>query len=187
MTLATGALAAPAQSVPGVLNPDLLSRALRALDQHRSRIAIFDRIGVVDFTVASHNPRFHVVDLISGKSHALLVAHGRGSDPGHLGFVQRFSNTPGSAASSNGAYLTGERYIGRHGASARLIGLDPANSNAERRAIVLHAANYVGVDHARRHGKLGRSQGCFAVAPAEIAALLHHFGIGRMIYADRLS
>lgn len=181
-----GAAIASAPSAIAQPSPQLLARALRAAERHRGCLSALDRMGIIDFTAASHLPRFHIIDMASGRSQALLVAHGRGSDPAHLGVLQRFSNDPGSAASSNGAYVTGQRYTGRHGASARLVGLDPQNSNAERRAIVIHAAAYVSAEQARLRGKIGRSQGCFAVAPCEISHVLDQFGPGRLIYADRV-
>lgn len=168
-------------------NPDprLLRRALDALDRHRGAIRYRDVVGLVDFTRASHVPRFHILDLMSGRHFSHLVAHGRGSDPDHSGWVRRLSNAPGSAASSGGAYLVGEDYYGKHGRSRRLIGLDPENSNAEVRHIVIHAAGYVSPAIAR-DGKLGRSEGCLAVAQADIAQVLERLGPGRMIYAAKL-
>ncbi|EXS70497.1 MULTISPECIES: murein L,D-transpeptidase catalytic domain family protein [Sphingobium] len=180
----TNGLAALPGPVPP--RPALLQRALSALDRHRATIKHRDVIGIVDFSQASRIPRFHLVDVMSGRSQSLLVAHGRGSDPDHSGWVERFSNSPGSAASSAGAYLVGNGYSGKHGRSQRLIGLDPENSNAEARAIVIHAASYVSDDIVRATGKLGRSQGCFAVAQADIAQILGRLGPGRMIYAAKL-
>lgn len=164
-----------------------MRRALSALDRHRSQLAALDRIGIADFSAASRYPRFHIVDLASGAHKALLVAHGRGSDPDHKGWLQRFSNIPGSEASSSGAYLTADDYTGRHGASRRLIGLDPENSNAELRAIVIHAADYVSAEFAQMHGKLGRSQGCFAFARSDLDIVLRKLGPGRLIFADKLA
>ena len=171
---------------PAFPRPALLQRALSALDRHHATLKHRDVIGIVDFSQASRIPRFHIVDVMSGRSQSLLVAHGRGSDPDHSGWVERFSNSPGSAASSAGAYLVGNGYSGKHGRSQRLIGLDPENSNAEARAIVIHAASYVSDDIVRATGKLGRSQGCFAVAQADIAQILGRLGPGRMIYAAKL-
>lgn len=164
-----------------------MRRALGALDRHRSRLTAFDRIGIVDFDTASRYPRFHIVDLMSGARETLLVAHGRGSDPDHKGWLEHFSNIPGSEASSSGAYLTADDYVGHHGASRRLIGLDPENSNAERRGIVIHAANYVSTEFAQMHGKLGRSEGCFAFAQTDLDIVLRNLGPGRLIFADKLS
>ena len=164
----------------------LVDRALRALDLHRGSFVSRDIIGIADFTEPSSAPRFYILDVDSGRSRALLVAHGRGSDPDHSGWVERFSNSPGSAASSAGAYVTGDAYYGRHGLSRRLIGLDPENCNAEARAIVIHAAPYVNPQIIRERGKLGRSEGCFAFDATELDYVMGSLGPGRMIYADKL-
>lgn len=164
----------------------LVDRALRALDLHRGHFISRDVIGIADFTEPSSTPRFYIHDVASGRSRALLVAHGRGSDPNHSGWVERFSNSPGSAASSAGAYVTGDAYYGRHGVSRRLIGLDPENCNAEARAIVIHAAPYVNPQIIRERGKLGRSEGCFAFDASDLNYVLGSLGPGRMIYADKL-
>jgi hypothetical protein len=144
-------------------------------------------MGVVDFAAPSRAPRFFLLDMASGRSSAVLVAHGRGSDPDHSGWVERFSNSPGSEASSAGAYLTADIYSGKHGRSRRLKGLDEENSNVESRAIVIHAAPYVGADIARSTGKLGRSEGCLAVAQADLDLVLDRLGAGRLIYVDKIS
>ncbi|WP_328805440.1 murein L,D-transpeptidase catalytic domain family protein [Rhizorhabdus histidinilytica] len=180
----TRVFAVPPAPVPP--RPILLQRALGALDRHRATIRYRDVIGIVDFSQASRVPRFHIVDVMSGRSQSLLVAHGRGSDPDHSGWLERFSNSPGSQASSAGAYLVGSGYSGKHGRSQRLIGLDCENSNAEARAIVIHAASYVSQDIALASGKLGRSQGCFAVSQANIGQVLERLGPGRMIYAGKI-
>jgi hypothetical protein len=38
----------------------------------------------------------------------------------------------------------------------------------------------------REHGKLGRSEGCFAVDAAQLPQVLARLGEGRLIYADRI-
>lgn len=167
-------------------NDSLMRRARAALDRHGPRVALRDRIGVVDFSLPSHQPRFHIVDMASGFRETLWVAHGRGSDPDHSGWVERFSNAPGSLASSAGAYLTGETYVGKHGRSRRLIGLEDSNDNAESRAIVIHGAWYVSPDIVARTGKLGRSEGCLAVAESQIELVLERLGPGRLIYVDKV-
>ena len=167
--------------------PDLLmQRAQEAFARHRDHFTHHDRIGVVDYAAHSGNPRFFIVDRSTGRIRPFLVSHGRGSDPNHSGYVQRFSNRPGSLASSSGTYLTAQRYHGTHGASRRLQGLDPQNSNAEARAIVIHPAWYVGEDIVRQQGRVGRSEGCFAFATNEIETILDQLGAGRMIYVDKV-
>ncbi len=54
-----------------------------------------DRIVIADFAVPSSLPRFFLINLGTGKTESLLVAHGSGSDPEHTGFLHRFSNDPG--------------------------------------------------------------------------------------------
>lgn len=163
--------------------PALLPQALAALDRHGSRVRNRDYIGIVDFGVASRSRRFHIVDVASGRATSLLVAHGRGSDPRNSGWLQSFSNRPGSEASSQGSFLTGDTYFGRHGRSRHLFGLEPCNDQAARRAIVIHSASYVSNGMAEAHGRIGRSQGCFAVAGGELEMVLARLGPGRLLFA----
>ena len=114
-----------------------------------------------------------------------LVAHGRGSDPSHTGFLHRFSNESGSNCTSEGAYRTADYYNGAHGHSMRVEGLEATNSNAEARAIVVHGAWYVSPDMIAQHGMLGRSEGCLAVAEADLPAVLNRLGPGRLIVAGK--
>src|SRR3546814_7753814 len=86
---------------------------------------------------------------MSGRMTAHHVAHGRGSDPTHCGWLQNFSNEYESLATSRGAYVTGDFYNGKYGYSLRLSGLDPTNSNALGRAIVVHSAWYAEPEIAR--------------------------------------
>ena len=123
--------------------------------------------------------------LADGSVRSHLVAHGRGSDPSHTGWLERFSNEPRSNATSAGAYRTGSVYVGAHGHSMRLDGLDPTNSNALSRAIVVHAAWYVSEEMIGYSGMLGRSQGCFAVADSSLSEIMTRLGPGRLIYADK--
>lgn len=163
----------------------MLLRALAALDRHRSAIEHRDWLGIVDFSMASRNRRFYLVDLVGGRTTSLLVSHGRGSDPGNSGWLQSFSNRPGSEASSQGSFLTGDTYYGKHGRSRRLIGLEPSNDQAQRRAIVIHSASYVSEDMANTHGRVGRSQGCFAVSDEELNMVLSRLGSGRLLFAAK--
>ncbi|NML93232.1 murein L,D-transpeptidase catalytic domain family protein [Novosphingobium olei] len=179
------ALGAPAGlDIPGA--PKLLPQALAALQQHHGRVAERDVIGIVDFSVPSREPRFHLVDIAGGRVLSThLVSHGKGSDPANSGWVERLSNRPGSEASCSGAFLTGPTYYGKHGRSRRLFGLDPENNLADERGIVIHAASYVDPGLAASQGRIGRSQGCFAVSQREIANVLEALGPGRLLYASR--
>ncbi len=164
----------------------ILAAAKAGLQRAGGKALHADVVGVADFAQPSKTPRLHLVDTASGKVESLLVAHGRGSDPAHTGWLESFSNQPGSNATSEGDYLTGDYYAGHHGRSMRLLGLDPTNSNAAERAIVVHAAPYVSEDMARAHGVLGRSEGCFAVSQRDLAKVLDRLGPGRLLIATRL-
>ena len=176
---------AASAEAPRVVRPELFARALQSLSRHGGRVAR-DRMAIADFGRASAQPRLHLVDLASGATTTLLVAHGSGSDPAHTGWLRRFSNDDGSNASSEGAFLTSDYYVGKHGRSQRLVGLDPTNCNALSRAIVIHAAWYANPDMLRTHGQLGRSQGCFAVGERDLAQVFARLGPGRMVFAAKV-
>ncbi len=184
-----GAVAcAPARAAAPVLrsaaDPRILA-AKAAHERHSDAMSHRDLVAIADFSQPPRQDRFYLVDLANGRARSLLVAHGRGSDPAHSGWLQRFSNQPSSNASSDGAYVTGSEYVGKHGRSMRLAGLDPTNSNAEARAIVVHGAWYVSPEMAAQHGKIGRSQGCFAFAERELADVLDQLGPGRLLIAGK--
>lgn len=125
-----------------------------------------DVITLVDFEKSSNEKRMWIIDL--AKNVVLkntLVAHGKNS--GELK-ANTFSNTPNSYCSSLGCYVTNDTYIGKHGLSLKLKGLDKDyNSNALSRSIVLHGAAYVCEDFIKSNGRLGRSHGCPAVPENE--------------------
>ncbi|MGZ2412509.1 L,D-transpeptidase-like protein [Sphingomonas sp. F9_3S_D5_B_2] len=174
---------AAAPSAPAGIDPQLFARAKAALDAHRG--VPRDSMGIVDFSDASSDPRFHVLDIRSGTVESHRVCHGRGSDPDHSGFVERFSNDFGSYATSNGAYVTGDYYNGKYGLSMKVRGLDWSNNNAEARAIVIHNAWYAEPEMIAMHGKLGRSEGCFAMSRKSQWEVMRKLAGGRMIYADK--
>lgn len=182
---AASALATAPQPRPQ-LNPLLLERAKAALDAKGGLVQHRDVIGITDFSRPSRDPRFYLVNLLSGFVTEYQVAHGRGSDPAHSGWLERFSNEPGSEASSKGSYVTGDIYHGKYGRSLRLTGLDYTNSNALSRAIVVHAAWYAEPDVVEQYGKLGRSEGCFALSETNLQYLLFQLGPGRLLYADKI-
>ena len=145
-----------------------------------------DVVAVADFARPSSLPRLHFVSLEAGTLRSFLVAHGRGSDPQGDGWLKYFSNAIGSDATSRGAYLVSDSYDGKYGTSLRLQGLDPDNSNAYDRAIVMHPAWYAAPDMLAKWGKLGRSEGCFAMDPAFFGQALASLNGGRLLFADRI-
>ena len=121
-------------------------------------------ITIADMSLASSTKRLWVIDL--DKKALLLntwVAHGKNTGDDQ---ATKFSNVNSSNQSSLGFYVTGEVYVGKHGRSLRLDGMDNGfNDNARRRAIVVHGADYVSQGTINALGRLGRSLGCPAVAP----------------------
>ena len=164
----------------------ILEVAKREVERAGDALWRKDIAGVADFSAHSSLPRLHFANLENGTVRSFLVAHGIGSDPDHDGYLNGFSNEPGSNATSRGAYVTWEWYKGKYGTSIRLGGLDPDNSNALPRAIVMHSADYASPEHIERWGKLGRSNGCFAMSPENFREALWHLSGGRLLYSDRL-
>ena len=120
-------------------------------------------LSIVDFTKSSNVDRLWIIDM---KANKLLlntyVAHGQGSGEE---FATSFSNTENSHQSSLGFYVTGDTYVGEHGTSLRLNGMDNGfNSAALDRGIVVHGAEYVCKDFIGGNQRLGRSWGCPAVS-----------------------
>jgi hypothetical protein len=126
-----------------------------------------DVITIIDLTKPSTEKRFFVIDLKSKKLlYDCYTAHGKNSGEN---YALAFSDKAGSLMSSQGFFITGETYIGKHGYSLKLDGVENGiNSNAREREIVIHGADYVSGDFIKMHGRLGRSWGCPAL-PVELA------------------
>jgi len=191
-TLVAGAaLAMPARAFASVAygtprDRILFDIAKRELLRAGNAIWKHDIVGIADFGLHSAKPRFHFVNLERGEVKSYHVSHGTGSDPQHDGWLKQFSNTEGSNATSRGAYVTWEWYKGRYGTSVRLGGLDETNEAALRRYIVMHRADYAEPAHLEQYGRLGRSNGCFAMGEEQFRIALTHLSGGRLLYADSL-
>lgn len=191
-TLAAGAaLALPMRAFASVAPGSARDRILfdiarRELARAGSAIWKHDIVGVADFGLHSAKPRFHFVNLDRSEVQSFHVSHGMGSDPQHDGWLKTFSNTEGSNATSRGAYVTWEWYKGRYGTSVRLGGLDYSNEAALRRYIVMHRADYAETAHLAKWGRLGRSNGCFAMGEDQFRMALLNLSGGRLLFADSL-
>ena len=97
-----------------------------------------DLVIFINFRIPSNKFRFFIYDLKNDKIlEKAIVAHGSGSVvKGSNDLV--FSNVENSYQSSLGKYQIGSSYVGAFGKSYRLIGLDKTNSNASKRAIIIH-------------------------------------------------
>lgn len=140
----------------------------------------------VDFGLDNLTPRGYVFDMASLTvvDGPFMVSHGRGSLAGD-GVPRRFSNQPGSYATSLGLYVTRETYTFRGKASGRpytSVGLrlegvsGPFNDNALGRRIVVHGAPYVTPKRA------GLSEGCPAMEEARARRLLPLLANGGLVF-----
>lgn len=136
---------------------------------------------LIDFTKPSNTERLFVIDVDAQKIlHHTLVAHGKNS--GNL-YATSFSNNMNSHQSSLGFYLTSETYQGSNGYSLRLEGLEEGiNSNARRRAIVIHGARYANPSVCQGGGRLGRSFGCPALPEAINKPIIDVIKEGSVLY-----
>jgi len=129
-------------------------------------------ISIIDFSLPSSAKRLFVIDM---KNYKLLfntyVAHGRNSGKE---FARSFSNKPSSFKSSLGFYVTGNTYFGENGFSLKLEGLEKGiNDNADRRAIVMHGADYVNESLLQSQGFMGRSLGCPAISKQDYKQVIN--------------
>jgi hypothetical protein len=145
---------------PAISKP-ALERAFQYINEHSEEVHNQNYLTVIDFDLPSSQERMFVIDLKNVTMNSYLVAHGKES--GDL-YATSFSNVAQSNKSSVGIYLTGNEYVGEHGLSMVLKGMEASNSNAEAREIVLHGADYVSEEFVKQTGRLGRSLGCTAVS-----------------------
>lgn len=124
---------------------------------------------LVDMSIHSGRNRFFVYDLETNRViMAGLVSHG--SCNGVFLEQAKFSNAPGANCTSEGKYKIGEQYRGQYGKSYKLYGLENTNSNAYKRAIVLHAYSCI-PDEEIYPRVTCNSSGCAGVSPAFFAKL----------------
>lgn len=139
-----------------------------------------NKLSIVDFSQPSTQKRLYIIDLDSKKLlFHTLVAHGRNS--GDV-MAKKFSNTNQSLQSSLGFYVTAEKYMGKHGLSMKLDGMEKTNSNARERAVVVHGADYVSESFIKSTGYLGRSWGCPAVNPELNEPIINAIGNGSCLF-----
>ncbi|MBC7848980.1 MAG: murein L,D-transpeptidase catalytic domain family protein [Chitinophagaceae bacterium] len=156
--------------------------ALHGMDKLRRTDRIHSNIiTIADFSKSSTEKRLFVIDLDTKEIlYNTWVAHGKNSGKETANI---FSNKVQSNKSSLGFYVTGSAYNGSNGYSMKLMGMESGfNSNAFKRAIVLHGADYVNTDYINSQGYIGRSQGCPAVMPEISAALIDSIKEGSCLF-----
>jgi hypothetical protein len=152
-------------------------RAKGKLDANRQLLT------VADFSLPSTDKRLWVLDLAQKQVlFHTLVAHGHNSGEN---LATSFSNQNESNMSSLGFYVTDTEYVGKHGRSLKLDGLDLGfNDNARDRAVVMHGADYVSEDFIRQNGRLGRSLGCPALPMDQYAQIIDTLGKGSCLFLN---
>ena len=140
-----------------------------------------DYLTICDFSQSSRKKRLYVIDVINNKLVInTYVAHGRNSG---TEYAIRFSNRPESLQSSLGFYNTANTYIGEHGLSLRVSGLEPGfNDKAFQRTIVIHGASYIGEERLNNSSFMGRSYGCPALPQKECADIINTIKNGTCLF-----
>lgn len=139
-------------------------------------------LSIIDFSRPSNEKRLWVFDMDKLQLlYHTTVAHGKGSG---FKYSTHFSNKKGSKASSLGTMLTGRTYYGHRGYSLRLHGLVPKiNGKVFRRHVVMHPAWYASAQFLKRHGRLGRSWGCPALAPKKSRQVINTIKDNTIVFA----
>lgn len=148
---------------------------------NRGLIAKENILSVVDFSQSSKNKRLYILD-IENKEILVntYVAHGRNSGKE---FATNFSNSVSSLKSSLGFFVTKATYYGEHGLSLRIDGMEPGiNDNAEKRAVVIHGADYLGDRYLKGNPFSGRSWGCPAVPSAQSNEIIDMIKDGTVMF-----
>lgn len=188
--LVATALEALSRQVTNRSHADGLKLAFRAYYEYKTQNPERVRkpyLYYVDYGLDNRTARGYVFDmeqltLVDGP---FIVAHGRGSASAKNAVPMRFSNTPGSATTSLGLYVTQETYnfTGHSGGSTyssiglRLAGVSGRfNSTARERGVVVHGAPYVTASGS------GRSEGCPAMEQYRAQRLLPRLANGALVF-----
>lgn len=165
------------------LNPVAFQYAWKGFVQlaQSGKLSNTDYFTICDFSQSSRNRRLYIIDLTGMRVlKNTYVAHGRNSGGE---FAQTFSNKPESHKSSLGFYVTGETYIGQHGLSLKMLGVEPGiNDKALARRIVMHGSSYIGDDYLVKNPFSGRSYGCPAIPAGERDEIINTIKNGTCLF-----
>ncbi|MBP6431184.1 MAG: murein L,D-transpeptidase catalytic domain family protein [Ferruginibacter sp.] len=127
---------------------------------------------LIDMRQKSNEERLFLYDIIKDSIIKTgLVAHGTGSERRDKNGDLVFSNIDGSLCTSLGRYKVGVPYKGMWGYSYRLHGLDSTNSNAFKRAVVMHSHACVPNEVPNNNYPICFSYGCPMLSPATLTFL----------------
>jgi hypothetical protein len=171
----------PPVSNPNLFNDKAYRMAVFYFNKYQQRINNKRYLTVIDYTKPSYTKRMSIIDLQTHRIERHLVAHGKNS--GNF-YAIDFSNRLNSYKSCKGLFVTGNTYLGSHGKSLLLLGLERGvNDNALERGIVIHGADYVSNRSVVLNGGfLGRSWGCPAVPLKEIDQIVDKIRNGSLLY-----
>ncbi|MFZ1528585.1 MAG: murein L,D-transpeptidase catalytic domain-containing protein [Ferruginibacter sp.] len=118
---------------------------------------------MADMGIAPGKKRFFMYSFINDSVELSgLVTHGMGRNR-FSGEIE-FSNLEGSLCTSLGKYKIGNYYTGNYGPAYKLHGLDETNSNAFKRAVVLHGYDCVPEEEVYPK-QICKSEGCPMLSP----------------------
>src|SRR5690625_2663624 len=138
-------------------------------------------ITIVDYGRKSSEPRMWIVDIETAEVEKRLTSHGagKGERKNSREMARYFSNVEESHEGSLGFYITGKEYASPNYVRAlNLHGQEETNSNAYKRRIVFHGADYVDEEK----GVAGRSFGCPAVDNKHAFRLIDQLKDGSLFY-----
>jgi hypothetical protein len=138
-------------------------------------------LSICDFSQSSRKKRLYIIDIENKKLIVnTYVAHGKNSGSE---YAKSFSNNPNSLKSSLGFYVTRDTYLGGHGLSLKIQGVEKGfNDKAIRRNIVVHGSGYVGDDFVNSNSACGRSYGCPAVPSDESDMVINAIKNGSCLF-----
>ncbi|AVR47410.1 hypothetical protein C7S20_09915 [Christiangramia fulva] len=139
---------------------------------------------IIDFDLSSTKKRMWILDMDTEEVlFNTYVAHGQKTG---VEFAKSFSNKVNSHKSSLGFYVTGKTYYGKNGLSLFMDGMEKNfNSNARKRYVVIHGADYAEPSFIKSHGRLGRSYGCPAVPKAIAENLINSIKGKSVVYINK--
>lgn len=148
---------------------------------NNNKISRSNYLTICDFSQSSLKKRLYIIDIENNRLVTqTYVAHGRNSGGE---YASQFSNKPESLQSSLGFYVTANTYIGKHGLSLKIDGMEPGiNDKAMERTIVIHGADYVSAGRAAAGGYMGRSWGCPAVPRQEANSIIETIKNGTCLF-----
>lgn len=159
---------------------EALKKVIWYIKNNKAKVKNKRYITFINYAKHSNDERMFLVDLVTGDIEKYLVSHGKKSDINTDGLTDTFSNIIGSNQTSLGLYITATTYYSnKNGLSLILKGLEKTNSNAKKRHIVLHGADYVDPSEI----PLGMSEGCPAVERQYTKSIIKKLKGGSLIYS----